>query len=141
MSHDRSSQVDDVVNFSEMSMSEIAAHVVVEEEDVDNLVREIDTEWIRKEVFKLYGVDYGLDTKLALRKVQILEGQDPMLLNYIACLEEAHNRFLTLIEQGNEYPKMEQNPLHSQDLNYGVPPIFNALLDQLLDETMALYIA
>ena len=62
-----------------------------------------------------------------------------MLLNYIACLEEAHNRFLTLIEQGEEYPKMEQNPLHSQDLNYGVPPIFNAILDELLDETITLY--
>ena len=62
-----------------------------------------------------------------------------MLLNYIACLEEAHNRFLCLIEQGEEYPKMEQNPLHSQDLNYGVPPIFNAILDELLDETITLY--
>ena len=34
---------------------------------------------------------------------------------------------------------MEQNPLHSQDLNYGVPPIFNAILDELLDETITLY--
>ena len=52
-----------------MSLGEIAAHVVVGEEDVDNLVRDIDTEWIRKEVFKLYDVKYGLDTQLALRKV------------------------------------------------------------------------
>ena len=65
----RSSQLEDVVNYSEMSLGEIAAHVVVGEEDVDNLVRDIDTEWIRKEVFKLYDVKYGLDTQLALRKV------------------------------------------------------------------------
>ena len=58
-----------MVNYSEMSLGEIAAHVVVGEEDVDNLVRDIDTEWIRKEVFKLYDVKYGLDTQLALRKV------------------------------------------------------------------------
>lgn len=58
-----------MVNYSEMSLGEIAAQVVVGEEDVDNLVREIDTEWIRKEVFKLYDVKYGLDTQLALRKV------------------------------------------------------------------------
>ena len=92
-----------------MSLGEIAnqCEVVIEDHDVDNLVREIDTEWIRKEVFKLYDVNYGLDTQLALRKVQILEGQDPMLLNYIACLEEAHSRFLAMIEQGLEHPKME----------------------------------
>ena len=92
-----------------MSLGEIAnqCEVVIEDHDVDNLVREIDTEWIRKEVFKLYDVNYGLDTQLALRKVQILEGQDPMLLNYIACLEEAHNRFLAMIERGLEHPKME----------------------------------
>ena len=58
-----------MVNYSEMSLGEIAAHVVVGEEDVDNLVRDIDTEWLRKEVFKLYDVKYGLDTQLALRKV------------------------------------------------------------------------
>ena len=45
-----------MVNYSEMSLGEIAAQVVVGEEDVDNLVREIDTEWIRKEVFNLYDV-------------------------------------------------------------------------------------
>ena len=34
---------------------------------------------------------------------------------------------------------MEQNPLHSQDLNHGVPPFFNELLDELLDDTHANY--
>jgi hypothetical protein len=30
---------------------------------------------------------------------------------------------------------MEQNPLHSRDLNYGVPNLFNEILDELLDDT------
>jgi hypothetical protein len=29
---------------------------------------------------------------------------------------------------------MEQNPLHSQDLNYGVPQAYNDILNDLLDE-------
>ena len=28
---------------------------------------------------------------------------------------------------------MQQNPLHSQDLNYGIPPLFNEILDELLE--------
>ena len=46
----------------------------IEEQDVDTLVKEIDIEMVRKEVFKLYRVKYGLDIQLALRKVQVLEG-------------------------------------------------------------------
>ena len=59
-----------------MSIGEIAdqCYLVVEEQDVDTLVKEIDIEMVRKEVFKLYRVKYGLDTQLALRKVQVLEG-------------------------------------------------------------------
>lgn len=30
---------------------------------------------------------------------------------------------------------MEQNPLHAKDLNYGVPNLFNQILDDLLDDT------
>lgn len=30
---------------------------------------------------------------------------------------------------------MEQNPLHSKDLNHGVPGLFNQILDDLLDDT------
>lgn len=30
---------------------------------------------------------------------------------------------------------MEQNPLHSKDLNYGVPQLFNDILDDMLDDT------
>ena len=64
-----------MVNYADMSIGEIAdqCYLVVEEQDVDTLVKEIDIEMVRKEVFKLYRVKYGLDTQLALRKVQVLE--------------------------------------------------------------------
>ena len=64
-----------MVEYANMSLSEIAdqCYLVVEEQDVDTLVKEIDIEMVRKEVFKLYRVKYGLDTQLALRKVQVLE--------------------------------------------------------------------
>ena len=65
-----------MVKYADMSIGEIAdqCYLVVEEQDVDTLVKEIDIEMVRKEVFKLYRVKYGLDTQLALRKVQVLEG-------------------------------------------------------------------
>ena len=62
-----------------------------------------------------------------------------MFQNYLECLKEAHDRFLSYIFQGHKFPKMEQNPLHSQDLNHGVPPFFNDILDELLDDTHAIY--
>lgn len=40
-----------------------------------------------------------------------------------------------MIMQGAHYPKMEQNPLQSSDLNYGVPAVFNELMDEALDST------
>lgn len=30
---------------------------------------------------------------------------------------------------------MEQNPLHSSDLNYGVPHLFNEMMDEIVDNT------
>ena len=60
-------------NNSEMSQS-----VIVGEEDIQDLIKELDIEAIRKEVFNLYDVKYGLDTQLALRKVQVIEAEDQM---------------------------------------------------------------
>jgi len=44
-----------------------------------------------------------------------------MFQNYLECLKEAHDRFLTYIFQAYKFQKMEQNPMHSKDLNHGVP--------------------
>ena len=120
-------------------MSEMSQSVIVGEEDIQDLIKELDIEAIRKEVFILYDIKYGLDTQLALRKVQVIEAEDQMFQNYLECLKEAHDRFLSYIFQGHKFHKMEQNPLHSQDLNHGVPPFFNEILDELLDDTHAIY--
>ena len=70
---------------------------------------------------------------MALRKVQVLEAEDEVFQNYLECLKEAHDRFLSYIFQGQTYGKMQQNPIHSTDLQYGVPWEFNCILDELLD--------
>jgi hypothetical protein len=109
--------------------------LAIGEEDVIILIRDLDIEAINSEVFKLYEINYGLDTTLALRKVQVLEAEDEVFQNYLECLKEAHDRFLSYIFQGNVFGKMQQNPMHSTDLQFGVPWEFNAILDELLDGT------
>lgn len=113
--------------------------MVIGEDDLQEMIRELDIEAIRREVFALYDINYGLDTQLALRKMQVLESEDIMFQNYLECLDEAHDRFLGYIFQGHLFNKMQQNPLHSADLNHGVPNEFNIILDELLDDTHNLY--
>ena len=43
--------------------------LVMGEEDLQDLINELDIEAIRREVFSLYDIRFGLDTQLALRKV------------------------------------------------------------------------
>jgi len=117
-----------------MNDSVVSANsLAIGEEDVIILIRDLDIEAINSEVFKLYQISYGLDTTLALRKVQVLEAEDEVFQNYLECLKEAHDRFLSYIFQGNVFGKMQQNPMHSTDLQFGVPWEFNAILDELLD--------
>ena len=103
------------------------------EQDLTNLVKDLDVEAVHKEVFRLYDLKFGLDTSLALRKLQVLEADDEYLQHYIECLKEAHDRFMSIVFQGVVFNKMQQNPMHSTDLQYGVPWEFNAILDDLLD--------
>ena len=112
---------------------------MIGQDDLDALVKELDVEAIRREVFDLYEIKYGLDTQLALRKMQVLESEDMMFQNYLECLDEAHSRFVSFIFQGHVFSKMQQNPLHSVDLNHGVPNEFNIILDELLDNQYGLY--
>ena len=80
--------------------------LAIGEEDLTLLIKELDIEAINREVFELYGISYGLDTTLALRKVQVLEAGDEIFQNYLECLKEAHDRFLSYIFQGCVYGKM-----------------------------------
>ena len=117
------------MNDSMMSTGSMA----IEEDDYINLVKDLDTEDIHQQVFNLYQIGYGLDTTLTLRKVWMLEAETEAFQNYLECLKEAHERFLSYILQGNVFNKMQQNPMHSTDLQYGVPWEFNAILDEMLD--------
>lgn len=108
--------------------------VAIGEEDLNDLIKDLDIEAIRVEVFRLYDINFGLDAQLALRKLQVLEAEDVVFQNYLECLKEAHDRFLSYIFQGHVFGKMQQNPMHSSDLNYGVPYEFNLILDELLDD-------
>jgi hypothetical protein len=72
-----------------------------------------------------------------LRKCQILEGQgDELFQIYLNCLQDAHEFFLAHILRGHKYLKMEQNPVHSKDVNQGVPEDYNFILDSVLQEAM-----
>lgn len=76
------------------------------EDDITNLIKNLDIEEINREVFQLYEVAFGLDTTLALRKVQVLEADDEICMDYLECLKEAHDIFLSQIFQGYTFKKM-----------------------------------
>ena len=109
--------------------------MAIGEDELTNLVKDLDIEGINRDVFRLYDINFGLDTTLALRKVHVLtiEDDNDVFMNYLDCLKEAHDRFLSYIFQGYVFNKMQQNPMHSTDLQWGVPPEFNAILNDLLD--------
>lgn len=80
--------------------------MAIGEDELTRLITDLDIDDINQEVFKLYGIQYGLDTTLALRKVQMLEQSDTVFMNYLDCLKEAHDRFLSYIFQGYVFNKM-----------------------------------
>ena len=57
------------------------------DDEIKDFIKELDVEAISKEVFRLFDVKIGLDTKLSLRKVQVLQSSDEMLNRYMACLD------------------------------------------------------
>lgn len=107
--------------------------LVIGEDDLTMMIKDLDIDAINKDVFNLYEIQYGLDPTLALRKVQVTESEDEVFQNYLECLKEAHDRLLSYIFQGHTFGKMQENPMHSKDLQHGVPYEFNNILDELLD--------
>lgn len=77
------------------------------DDEIKDFIKELDVEAISKEVFRLFDVKIGLDTKLSLRKVQVLQSSDEMLNRYMACLDHAHELFLQYILKGYKFQKME----------------------------------
>ena len=70
---------------------------LLDEDELEDMIADLDVESINREVFNLFNISYGLDTALALRKLQVLESEDEAFANYIECLKEAHERFLSYI--------------------------------------------
>lgn len=67
--------------------------------------------------------------------MQKLLSSDESVERYLDCLKQAHDQFLaTNILEGKQFTKMVQNPLHSSDISYGVPTLFNDMLDQIIEE-------
>jgi len=50
--------------------------LAIDEDELSYMIADLDIESINREVFGLYSISYGLDTTLALRKVQVLEAED-----------------------------------------------------------------
>ena len=92
-------------NMNDSVLSTIS--LAIGEEDLTNMIKDLDIETINREVFQLYSIQYGLDTTLALRKVQVLEAEDEVFQNYLECLKEAHDQFLSYVFQGNVFGKMQ----------------------------------
>lgn len=54
------------------------------------------------------------------------------LITYIAILTKAQDELLELIyDPLNKFIKMEENPLDSTDMAYGVPVEFNQIFDEI----------
>lgn len=99
--------------------------IAIGDEEFTSLINNIDIDEIQRDVFDLFKIQYGLDPTLALRKVQVLEAEDDFFQNYVECLKEAHDQFTSYIFAGHAFNKMQENPMHSQDLQHGVPWEFN----------------
>lgn len=58
---------------------------------------------------------------------------DRNFMDYISALNEAHNQMLEFIQDGRtQMIILEQNPLHSQDAMFGVPQLFQEILNEIL---------
>lgn len=54
--------------------------------------------------------------------------------NNMECLTEAHNQMLFYIQDpNNRYPEMEMNPISSQDVICGIPPLFYDIENEIRD--------
>lgn len=117
------------------------------------MAEEISFPQVYKEVFHLYGVNWNKqldDIILSMKKldynftIKEFPDADMSIKNttkgfkeYIECLTEAHNQMLYLVQDPrNKYPIMEENPLHSKDVLYGVPTVFKEILNGVV-ETLA----
>ena len=55
------------------------------------------------------------------------------LRQYMIVLTETHNNMLEILQNPrNEFIRMEENPLHSKDIQFGVPEKFHKMFNEIL---------
>lgn len=118
---------------------------LVDQDTIVELAQQLDYEQNYKAVFKLFGVRWNEqlnDIVLSMKKLDYIfqhkqtacSLQTQNFKKYVECLTEAHNQMLFLIQDPrNVYPIMEENPLHSQDVLYGVPSAFKDILQDVVE--------
>ena len=61
------------------------------------------------------------------------EPVDEDYVSFIECLNKVHDIMLEQIcTQRANFPEMELNPIHKQDLSYGMPPNFQQLMHEVI---------
>lgn len=113
-------------------------HNPIQEEQILQIAQEIDMNNLKKQVIDLFNVDYSFtpDVALFFQKMEYVFQKTPPLnedfLNYIDCLTTAQNEMLELIyDPRNKFVAMEENPIDSKDLMYGVPREFKDIFDEV----------
>jgi hypothetical protein len=116
---------------------------LIEEETILKLAEDLDFSQIYKEVFQLYDLKWDKDLDDILLTMKKLEFHftlrstldNKSFKDYMTCLRDAHNQMLYLIQDPrNHFPIMEENPMHSQDVLYGVPSTFKDILAEVINE-------
>lgn len=93
---------------------------------------------LKKQVVELFNIDYSWTPDIALffQKMEFVFQKMPPLdedfLSYIDCLTTAQNEMLELIyDPRNKFLAMEEDPIDSKDLMYGVPREFKEIFDDV----------
>lgn len=88
--------------------------------------------------FKLFEVSWKYDPNLSVQKLYAFFAHDPEFEDtrlYIECLKEAHTQLLhNYIYKGFVFHKMADDPLQSLDPEFGVPPLFVTLFNELTEK-------
>lgn len=116
--------------------------MLINRDQILSIAENVDKNMIYRRALSLHGHDaskiYCGDVQLLMRKLDYIFMRKPPVnqdfLTYIAVLTKAQDQMLELIYHPlNKFIKMEENPLDSIDMAYGVPVEFNKIFDSIND--------
>ena len=89
-------------------------------------------------VLKLFDVKWKYDPIISVKKMEAYYFTNERFTQtrlLVGSMMDAHKEILrNYIFRGCVFRKMEQNPLNSRDAQYGLPPLWNTILDEIIDE-------